>query len=454
MKIAAYTNCQPTDLIWLPQIPVTWQQIRGRFVMGVNPSPVRLRDLDESDEVSFVPMEAIGERGGLSLDRSRPIDEIGSGYTEFEDGDVVVAKITPCFENGKVALAEGLRNGVAFGTTELHVLRAGKRLDKHFLFYLTTSHTFLSLGESEMYGAGGQKRVPPEFAKDFRVPLPPLEEQQTIARFLDAQTARIDTLVAKKRQLIAKLKEKRSALIARTVTRGLPPEAAKAAGLEPNPEMKDSGVEWLGKIPAHWNAKRLKYLFQCFGGGTPSKANAAFWDGDIPWVSPKDMSGKVILDTEDHITEDAVIESATRMVAPGATLLVVRSGILKHTIPVATNAISVALNQDMKALVSIGAVCNTYLAYFIEGHNKSLLDSWSKSSCTVESIESNYMLSSLLPVPPAEEQQAIAAYLDHETSRIDQLVAKVEVAIDRLTEYRQALITPAVTGKIDVREAA
>ena len=241
MKIAAHKEYKPTDSLWLTEIPAAWQQLRGRFVMGVNPSPVRLRNLEESDEVSFVPMEAIGERGGLSLERSRPIDEIGSGYTEFEDGDVVVAKITPCFENGKVALAEGLLNGVAFGTTELHVLRAGKRLDKRFLFYLTTSHTFLSLGESEMYGAGGQKRVPPEFAKDFRVPLPPLEEQQTIARFLDAQTARIDTLMAKKRQLIAKLKEKRSALIARTVTRGLPPEAAKAAGLEPNPAIKDSG---------------------------------------------------------------------------------------------------------------------------------------------------------------------------------------------------------------------
>jgi type I restriction enzyme S subunit len=104
VKIAAHKDYKPADSLWLPEIPATWQQIRGRFVMGVNPSPVRLRDLEESDEVSFVPMEVVGERGGLSLDRSRPIDEIGSGYTEFEDGDVVVAKITPCFENGKLAL--------------------------------------------------------------------------------------------------------------------------------------------------------------------------------------------------------------------------------------------------------------------------------------------------------------------------------------------------------------
>jgi type I restriction enzyme S subunit len=177
MKYAAYSEYKTSDSAWLPTIPAAWLQIRGRFVMSVNPAAVRLRDLDEADEVSFVPMEAVGENGGLNLERTKPLDEVGSGYTEFEDGDVVIAKITPCFENGKSAIASDLKNGVAFGTTELHVLRVGKRLDKRFLFHLTTSHTFRMLGESEMYGAGGQKRVPPEFAKDFRIPLPPIDEQ-------------------------------------------------------------------------------------------------------------------------------------------------------------------------------------------------------------------------------------------------------------------------------------
>lgn len=276
MTFVPYRNYKPGNTHWLSVIPDTWQQIRGRFIMGVNPPPVRLRDLDETDEVSFVPMEAVGEYGGLNLERSKSLDEIGSGYTEFENGDVVVAKITPCFENGKGALADDLLNGVAFGTTELHVLRAGKRLDSRFLFYLTISHTFRKLGESEMYGAGGQKRVPPEFAKDFRVPLPPAEEQRSIARFLDARTAQIDTLVAKKRQLIDKLKEKRSALIARTVTRGLPPEAARAVGLEPSPALKPSREEWLGSAPSHWQVLPLtRYLSEMsdYRGKTPKKTD-------------------------------------------------------------------------------------------------------------------------------------------------------------------------------------
>lgn len=231
MKAEPYKNYKPANALWLSALPETWSQIRGRFVMAVNPPARRARELDGTDDVSFVPMEAVGEYGGLDLERTKPLDEIGAGYTAFEDGDVVVAKITPCFENGKGAIAVGLKNGVGFGTTELHVLRAGDRLNREFLFYLTISHTFRALGESEMYGAGGQKRVPPEFAKDFRIPLPPLEEQGVIARFLAAKTAQIDELIRatsggsahgaigdRKTNLAGLLVEYRQALITSAVT--------------------------------------------------------------------------------------------------------------------------------------------------------------------------------------------------------------------------------------------
>ena len=180
-------------------IPAGWQKKRLRFALTMNPSKGEIR-LEDSDLVSFVPMDAVGEYGGIRLDDEKELAEIGSGYTYFCDDDVVVAKITPCFENGKGALAKGLTNKTAFGTTELHVLRADPgQLEPKFLFYLTISDVFRKLGESEMYGAGGQKRAPEKFFKDFRAGLPPLEEQQAIARFLDFKTAQIDALIAKKR---------------------------------------------------------------------------------------------------------------------------------------------------------------------------------------------------------------------------------------------------------------
>ena len=210
MGYPAYPKARPSEVEGSVALPSHWEVKRGRFVMHVNPSAPRLRELRPDDEVSFVPMEAVGEYGGLDLEQTRMLADVSSGYTEFQDGDVVVAKITPCFENGKAALAEGLLNGAAYGTTELHVLRAGRAVDRRFLFYTAISDTYRKLGESEMYGAGGQKRVPPAFCKDYSVPLPPLPEQQQIAAFLDWKTGQIDALIARKRELLEKLR--RSAL--------------------------------------------------------------------------------------------------------------------------------------------------------------------------------------------------------------------------------------------------
>src|SRR5699024_8983450 len=158
-------------------------------------------------------------------------------------------------------------SGFAFGTTELHVVRPEEKLDRRFLYYLTASELFRELGEGAMYGAGCQKRVPEQFIKDFRIPLPSLPAQRKVAAYLDRKTAEIDTLIEKKRRLLDLLAEKRTALITRAVTKGLDPDVP----------MKDSGIEWLGEIPAHWDVARLKNIAQLESGHTPSKSKPEFW---------------------------------------------------------------------------------------------------------------------------------------------------------------------------------
>ena len=191
--------------------------------------------------------------------------------------------------------------------------------------------------------------------------LPPLHEQRAIAGFLDRETERIDALVEKKRRLIERLQEYRTALITRTVTRGLPPEAARAAGLNPSPPLKPSGVEWLGAVPEHWEVKPLRSLVSFRGGATPNKAREEFWDGDIPWVSPKDMKRAAIADSEDHVTTAAVAASPITMLPLGTVLVVVRGMILAHSFPVAVTTAPVTINQDMKALFSQHPLSHTYL---------------------------------------------------------------------------------------------
>jgi type I restriction enzyme S subunit len=215
--------------------------------------------------------------------------------------------------------------------------------------------------------------------------------------------------------------------------------------LGPYPTYKDSGVEWLGEIPAHWEVKRLKRLAELLGGGTPQKDNLEYWRGDIPWVSPKDMKSSVILDTEDHITAQAVKESATRLVPAGSVLVVVRSGILVHSIPVAIADREVALNQDLKALILSPEITAKYLMYLISGMQHELLLGWKKEGATVESLELDLVECTPTPLPAIPEQRAIAAFLDRETEKLDSLVAKKERLIELLQEKRAALITRAVT---------
>lgn len=202
---------------WLGEIPAHWIIKRLRFSMTTNPSKSEIK-LEPEQLVSFIPMEAVGEYGGLNLETEKELGEVTGGYTYFAEDDVVVAKITPCFENGKGAIAKGLKNGVAFGTTELHVMRARIDVLPDYLFQLTLSYPFRRIGESEMYGAGGQKRVPETFLKDFLFGVPPVDEQQSINEFINKVNGKIDQQAGKTREVIRRLQEYRSALITNAVT--------------------------------------------------------------------------------------------------------------------------------------------------------------------------------------------------------------------------------------------
>ena len=218
------------------------------------------------------------------------------------------------------------------------------------------------------------------------------------------------------------------------------------------PAYKDSGVEWLGRVPEHWEVRKLKYAVSFRGGGTPTKSNALFWDGHIPWASPKDMTRAPLSDTTDHISEDAVEASAANIVAPGAVLMVVRSGILRRTIPVAINTVPMAINQDMKALLpKNGIVQSRYLHGLIQGNEAFLLKEWTKQGATVESIEHSLLANLLIPIPPPSEQTAIVRFLERAVHLLRRYIGAKERLIELLEEWKGVLIDAAITGRVDVR---
>jgi len=222
------------------------------------------------------------------------------------------------------------------------------------------------------------------------------------------------------------------------------------ADLKPYPATKDSDVPWLGEVPEHWGVRRLKRVVSFSGGGTPSKANAAFWAGDIPWVSPKDMAYPQISSSADHITQEAVASSATNLVAPGALLMVVRSGILRRTIPVGINTVEIALNQDMKALHPRAEVVQSeYLRALVQGNEAALIREWMKHGATVESIEQELLANSFVPLPPLPEQAAIVRFLDYADRRIRRYIRAKQKLIKLLEEQKQAIIHRVVTRGLD-----
>jgi type I restriction enzyme S subunit len=235
---------------WVDCLPEHWGEPRMRFVADVNPSKSEVSHVHPDTEVSFLPMEAVSEDGVVDLSRTKPISEVSSGYTYFPNRDVLIAKITPCFENGKAAQVDQLVGGLGFGSTEFHVVRARAGLGDGFLLHLVRSAPFRDAGTASMYGAAGQKRVPTDFIADFVVPLPPAQEQARIAAFLDHETAKIDALIAKQMEFLTRLDEHQRAVITHAVT----------VGLDRSARMKPTGVDGLPSIPSHWQIKRIKHL--------------------------------------------------------------------------------------------------------------------------------------------------------------------------------------------------
>ena len=217
---------------------------------------------------------------------------------------------------------------------------------------------------------------------------------------------------------------------------------------------RPSGVEWLGEVPEHWEVKPLCRLASFRGGATPDKSRDDFWDGEIPWVSPKDMKRASISDSEDHVTDAALGASSISLMPTGGVLVVVRGMILAHSFPVAITAGPVTINQDMKALITTNSLSHEFLYWYLAGSEGVVVSLCDESAHGTRKLETARLAALAVAVPPNHEQRDIVAFLNEETARVDGLTSEVETAGARLQEYRTALITAAVTGKIDVRETA
>jgi type I restriction enzyme, S subunit len=429
VKYAKYPAYQSTDVDWLGVVPVNWQvkRLKNLLAQPITDGPHTTPTFVD-DGVPFLSVDGIQD-GELIFPECRFVS--AEDYRSFAlkaapiRDDILLAKAA---STGKVAR---VKVDFEFGIwSPLALIRAApKSSDARFLEYALKSN-YMQAQITVLSTYNTQSNISMEDIPKLVVAVPELPEQHSIADFLDSQTAKIDALVAKKRELIDKLKEKRAALISRTVTRGLPPEAARAAGLDPHPRLKPSGIDWLGDVPEHWDVERLKWAitFQR-GHDLPSDERE---EGDVPVVTSSGVSAT---------------HSEARARAPG--IVTGRYGTIAvfHVIerdywPLNTTLYSIDLRDNEPR----------FLYYMLENLSPLFLINAVKSA--VPGVDQNDIHPVLTAVPPRSEQVVIAKYLDVETTMIDDLGSKVEEASERLQEYRTALITAVVTGKIDVRAAA
>jgi type I restriction enzyme S subunit len=446
MSLPRYPNYKDSGAEWLGEVPEHWEVKRVRFVAQLNPSKSELSALARDTAVSFVPMDAIGEDGSLSLDKEKPISEVETGYTYFRNGDVTVAKITPCYENGKGALMQGLLNGIGFGTTELIVVRPNSgQVTGTYLHYLFISPDFRGLGESHMYGAGGQKRIPDDFVRNFATAFPPVREQTQIAAFLDRETAKIDELVAEQRRLVELLKEKRQAVISHAVTRGLNPDAP----------LKPSGIEWLGDVPEHWRVGKCGfylsilsgYAFPSTGFSTNDSDTRLLrginvgvarlkWDEVVYWNRSTDDG----LDDYEMQAGDLVIGMDRPLISEGMRVAKVKDSDLPCL-----------LLQRVASLKTGPRLNSDYLLHLLSSEMFVAHFSPTTTGVSVPHISPDQINNFVVPLPPMSEQSEIVGFIANELAKFDTLTTEAQRAIDLLQERRTALISAAVTGQIDVR---
>lgn len=421
--------------------------VRLRHVAKVNPpSPVFDRLPGDAD-VSFLRMESVWPGKWRELGDSKKKSDVISGFTRFQDGDILVPKITPTFEASRSIIVNGLISSAGAGTTELHTVRPGHRINPRFLLHVMHSHRFLQTGEAEMYGVAGQKRVPDEFLRDLEVRVPELDEQRRIADFLDAEVMRIVRLADTRRSQLQAFEERELSLISE---RFIPGSVNRASGEFPWP--------WLPRMSECAPLVRLGYLCQVQGGVTVDASRDPS-DADVtrPYLRVANVKAdRLELDSVNEITVPKTVADRSTL-QPGDVLMTEggdidklgRGTVWSGELPGALHQNHVfALRPDPERLDA------EYLALLTRSlHGRCYFEATGVKSTNLASTSSSKVKSFPIPFVSLEEQRKAVSEVNSSLVEVDILRAALTRQIDLLEERKRSLITAAVTGQIDVTTA-
>lgn len=421
----SYPQYKDSGVEWLGKVPKHWKVKRIKNLATYNDEALD-EGTDPDFEIEYVDISSVNLVDGITSTEMTSFEKAPSrARRKVKDGDTIVSTVRT-YLKAIAAINNPPENLIV--STGFAVIRPKPEIDSDYLGYLLQSEGFVGDVVANSVGVS-YPAINASVLAALPAVQPGIEEQQIIARFLDYKTAQIDALISKKEMLLGKLAEKRTALISHAVTKGF----------NPNAKLKDSGVEWLGQVPVHWVVKRLKFSVSLVN----EKAEAQ--EADFEYMGLEHIeswSGRRIDD------ENANSDGIAAHFLPNDILFgklrpyLAKVYLAKHEGLVSTEALVIRPS---------GWVHPTYLRYYMA--SQEFIRTVDSSTYGSKMPRASWDFIGNLPMllPDYQEQKSIALSLDNEIARLDLQVGKVNSVIEKLGEYRSALITQAVTGKIDVR---
>jgi len=435
MKYQVYSAYKVSGVEWLGEVPAHWSVEKLKYTSGINKNTLR-ETTEPTYHFNYVDIGNVQECKGIVQKESMTFQNAPSRARRIvKKGDVIVSTVRTYLK----AIAPIRDDDDTIVSTGFCVVTPKDKLHSEYAGYLLRSSYFVEKVVSISVGVSYPATNASDIA-NIKLPLPTYSEQQQIATFLDKETTQIDTLIEKQQKLIELLKEKRQALISHAVTKGL----------NPNVPLKESGVEWLGEVPAHWEVKRYKNVTRRIDVGIAEAATHAYVDKGIPILRSTNVGENYLkLDNILYIFEEFAIKNQNKFLYEN-DIVTVRTGY-----PGRSAVIPKELDMSHCFTLLIATpnetVVSEFLCYALNseiGKKYFDLQSWGTAQ---KNISVPILQNFFIAIAPLYEQLAIVEYLKDKCGKLDSLIKKASQAIALLKERRTALISAAVTGKIDVR---
>ena len=441
-KFKRYERYKDSGVEWIGEIPEEWDVLKLKWIFKLVYRYPTYYGIQYSDNgVIEVRGEMLKGNGLIDVESCEPrfiSEEISNNYpmTKLKKDDIVMSVRGTM---GKIGL---VTDNIENANITANLLRLSPNKNKVYskwLVWLMESSRF----NEELDNYSDQTtiktiRVPNLLS--INIPLPKYDEQNAIANFLYQKTAEIDGLIADKEKLIELLQEKRQAIITEAVTKGL----------NPNVRMKDSGVEWIGEIPEEWELIKIKFVVTIYSGNGFKEELQGKTEGDYPFFKVSDINGngKLAISSNNYVDEDDVVNNGWNII-PKNSILFPKIGEALKKNHRKINACSCLIDNNIAAIKTNERIIDfNYFYYYFCCVNAE----WFVNPGAVPSINNAYLKNFMVLLPSKNEQKAIANFLDQKTAEIDDLITEIKLQIRKLKEYRQSLISEAVTGKIDVRD--